>query len=364
MKRHFYILLTIFFSNVIFSQNSEIIIEDLKPAYNENVFPTISYSINSQIEAKLNTLLQLENLEHLPNCFKINPFEKVAYDQERDYGSVHFYGYEKTITPDNILGLMLRGEATGAYSETFEIYYNFDLRTGNKINLNEFLTKNGINALTNKLNQEVRNTIEAFVASVKENPSDDEDFVNEQLDLYTTCLEGVELNSIAYYTYYFEKDSITFVRGRCSNHAMRAIDDLGSFKIKFSYNDIAEYSSKYAKGLLNGETKIYQLESPEGKFYKGKIDNKYPITVLISQVHTDNSLHIQYWYDKYKTPIEWNGNFLNNHFSLIEYDAYDEEKQKWVKKAAIEADLIANKIIGTWTNLETNQIFELVLTEY
>jgi hypothetical protein len=73
---------------------------------------------------------------------------------------------------------------------------------------------------------------------------------------------------------------------------------------------------------------------------------------------------MQYWYDKKQIPIAWNGNFINNHFSLVEYDKYDEEKQVWIIKASIEADLINNKIIGTWTNNQTKEVFKLALTEY
>jgi hypothetical protein len=73
---------------------------------------------------------------------------------------------------------------------------------------------------------------------------------------------------------------------------------------------------------------------------------------------------MQYWYDKIKIPIEWNGTFTNNHFSLIEYDKYDEEKEKWIIKAKIEADLINNNIIGTWIDIKTNEIFKIELTEY
>jgi len=206
-------------------------------------------------------------------------------------------------------------------------------------------------------------SIKKSLATKSKNLSD-EDFSNEQIELYSTCIEDIEQNTIEYYDYYFEKDSITFVRGRCSNHAMRAIDDLDKFKIKFSYNEIKKYFTKYGLSLLNGETNILEIKSPEGKFYKGKINNKYPITLLLLEIYSDNSLNIQYWYDKNRIPIEWNGNFINNHFSLIEYDNYDEEKQIWIIKAKIEADLINNKIIGNWTNIKTNEIFKIELTEY
>jgi hypothetical protein len=48
----------------------------------------------------------------------------------------------------------------------------------------------------------------------------------------------------------FWKDKLTFVAGRCSNHAMRALDDLGSHVVEFSYKELEKYWSPYAKNLL------------------------------------------------------------------------------------------------------------------
>lgn len=364
MRIHIYVLLILCLSGNTFAQESKMTLEDLKPTYDENVFPNIVYKTNPRIEDKINTCLQLENLEHLPNQFRLNPFEKVAYGLERSYGSVYFHDYNQVETPSNIFSLMLHGDATGAYSEGFENYYNFDLRTGNKITLTNIFTENGIIEIKDQLNLEVKNTIDAFVAYIHEFPRGDDDVVNDQLDLYAYCAEDIEENSIDYYEYYFEKDSITFVRGRCSNHAMRAIDDLGSFTIKIAYTNIETFLSEYGKGLLSGESIIHKNGNPEGKFYKGTINNKYSITVFVSRVHSDNSLGMHYWYDKYRTPIEWDGRLVNNHFSLIEYDYYDEENQKWIKKATIEADIIGNNIIGTWENVESHEVFKLELTEY
>lgn len=370
MKNKIYILLVIFWTINIYSQSSEVIIEDLKPIVNENKFPTIKYKASTKVEDKINILLQIENLNHLPNKFKKNPFEKVVYDRESINGSTQFYGYEKHITPKNILSLMINGESTGAYSEAFEIYYNFDLRSGKKIILNDFMTEIGIKEITKKLNLNIKKTIETFLVPIKKAldvkniNKDDKELYKAQKELYSNCLEDIEHSTIDYYDFYIEKDSITFVRGRCSNHAMRAIDDLNKFKIKFSFNEIKKYLSKNGLDLLNGNNNNSRIKSPEGKFYKGKINNKYLITTLISKINTDTSLNMQYWYDKIKIPIEWNGTFANNHFSLVEYDKYDEEKEKWIIKAKIEADLINNNIIGTWIDIKTNEIFKIQLTEY
>lgn len=362
MTKAIYIFFILLYSVQVISQNSEIDITVLKPTTGENKFPVVTYNIEPKIEDKINTLLQLKNLRHLPNHYKANPFEKVEYSPDNSV-SVMFYGFQKIITPKNILSIIINGEATGSYTESFESYYNFDLRTGNVINLTDFLTEDGIKQITKKLNLKVKKEINNFLVHLDKTSEDD--IINGQLNIYTNCLENIEHNSIESYTYYFKKNGITFIRGRCSNHAMRALDDLGQFEISFSYNELKIFLSEYGSGLLNQKNQICKVKSQSGKFYKGKIDNKYPITVFfISKVYTDESLSMSYWYDKYKTPIKWNGKLTNNHFSLIEYDYYDEEKNKWVLKAKIQADLINDTIIGTWTNLETKEILKIKLIEY
>lgn len=367
MKKNIYIVLFLLCTINLYAQTFNVVIEDLKPTIENNRFPLIKYKNAPKIENKINTLLQIENLEHLPGVFTTSPFEQKTGDF---MGSTSFDGYEQYNTPKNILSLSISGMGTGAYSEEFEIYYNFDLRNGKRITYNDFINEKENKNLTQKLNKRVKDKITDFLHSEEEYyqteniKKEDKEYYNDQVEMYSYCLKNIENSSLDYYEFYFQKDSITFVRGRCSNHAMRALDDLGKFKLSFSFKEMQKYLSKEGVSLLNGDFNIPNTKSPEGKFYKGKINNKYPITVLISKVYSDNSLHIQYWYDKNKEPIEWNGTLRNNHFSLIEYDQYDETNNRWIIRAKIEADIIGDSIIGTWQDLKTNKIFKLKLTEY
>ena len=363
----FLIVLT---NSLVCAQNTEISIVDLKPIAGDNKFPEIHYQKNLKAETKINTALQLEHLEHLPNRFKNNPFEKVMFDEKNCCGYVNFYEWEKHKTPQNILSITINGEASGAYPEEFEQHHNFDVRTGNQILLKNIFSSNGLAEITKTLNLKVKNRIQNYLSEIKDTiknnnlTTEEKERIDDQITLYESCLQYVEDTNLAYEDYYFEKDSMQFVRGRCSNHAMRALDDLYNFKNSFSYKTLEKYLSTYGADLIKGSSENKIDSNPESKFYKGKINNKYAITVFLSRIYADSSLDMQYWYDKKQIPIAWNGNFINNHFSLVEYDKYDEEKQVWIIKASIEADLFNNKIIGTWTNNQTKEVFKLALTEY
>ncbi|MEF9476692.1 hypothetical protein OWR28_02060 [Chryseobacterium sp. 1B4] len=162
--------------------------------------------------------------------------------------------------------------------------------------------------------------------------------------------------------YFFGKDKLTFVAGRCSNHAMRALDELDSHEIEFTYRALENYWSPYAKNLISGSEKT-DITSINNKLYKGKIDGKYSITVLIDQVYDDGSFSAKYWYDKNKKLIEWGGNIKGNHISIIENDYYSEEAHQWIFKALVEADLQGKKIIGTWQDYKTKKYLTLELEE-
>jgi hypothetical protein len=64
-------------------------------------------------------------------------------------------------------------------------------------------------------------------------------------------------------------------------------------------------------------------------------------------VYEDGSFSANYWYDKNKKLIEWNGKIKGNHISMIENDYYSEETNQWIFRALIEAELKGNTIMGT-----------------
>jgi hypothetical protein len=114
--------------------------------------------------------------------------------------------------------------------------------------------------------------------------------------------------------------------------------------------------------LLSGSEKTDRTNLSH-KLYKGKIDGKYPITVLINKVYEDGSFSANYWYDKNKKLIEWNGKIKGNHISMIENDYYSEETNQWIFRALIEAELKGNTMVGTWQDYKTKKYLNLELEE-
>lgn len=344
-------------SGLSFSQQQKVKISNLQPKTEDTVFPVVSYSENPRVENKINTFLQVDQLEYVPRSGG-NPF-KLASTATNSYSNyLYFYDWKKLETPKNILSIGINGEASGAYPEEFADWKNFDLRTGNYINPEDLFQAESFKTINGLIQKRIQKRVGDFLTKLKseKNPSEE---TQDQIGLYEDCFMEYTLNGIKYF---FGKDKLTFVAGRCSNHAMRALDDLGSHEIEFTYRELDKYWSPYARNLISGSEKT-DITSLNNKLYKGKIDGKYSITVLISQVYDDGSFSAKYWYDKNKKLIEWGGKIKGNHISIIENDYYSEETNQWVFKALVEADLQGRKIIGTWQDYKTKKYLTLELEE-
>ncbi|AZB27901.1 hypothetical protein [Chryseobacterium balustinum] len=355
MKKNFLFFLLI--SGLSFSQQKNLKITDLQPKSEDFNFPTVSYAEKPLVENKINTFLQVDQLEYIPGS-DVSPSKLVSSGKTSYSNYVYFYGWEKLETPKNILSIAISGEASGAYPEGFDIWKSFDLRTGNLINAKDLFQLNTIKTVENLIQKSVRKEVNDFLVALKseKNPSEE---VVDQIAMYEGCFTDFTLDGIEYY---FAKDKIRFIAGRCSNHAMRALDELGSHVVEFPYKNLEKYWSSYAKNLLSDSEKVNKT-SLSNKLYKGKIDGKYPITVLIDKVYDDGSFSAKYWYDKNKKMIEWNGKLKGNHISIIENDYYSEETNQWIFRALVEADLQGNKISGTWQDYKTKKYLKLELEE-
>ena len=227
-------------------QTKDLFIENLKSPATEQIFPFVIYEGRSKIAGNINAFLQLEELEKIVSQNDEDPFLKL---EDNNY-VINYESWSKSRTIENILTLVISGNATGAYSEKFHHFYNFDLNTGKSISIEEVLTSEGLLLLKGKVIVSNQKTIADFVFHIKSVTM--KQFQKDQLDLYTNCIED---DDHGFYTFYFSKDSISFVRGRCSPHALRALDDIGEFVNTFSFEEIQPYLSDYGKLLLSNGIK-------------------------------------------------------------------------------------------------------------
>ncbi len=240
MKSFLIIFAILIFSNT-YGQTKDLFIEKLKSPATEQVFPFIVYDAHPNVARKINAFLQLEELEIIVGQNNEDPFRKL---EENNY-VVNYESWSKLRTVESILTLMLLGNATGAYSETFNHAYNFDLSSGKSINIEDFLTEEGLLLVKRKVIIHNQKLIADFIHQIKSDSMNQ--FQKDQLDLYANCIMD---DDYGFYTFYFSEATISFVRGRCASHAVRALDDLGEFVHTFTFEEIRPYLSDYGKSLL------------------------------------------------------------------------------------------------------------------
>ncbi|MCI3937759.1 hypothetical protein MQX03_11140 [Chryseobacterium aahli] len=339
-----------------FSQQN-VSITNLQPKTDISVFPLVSITNNKKAEEKINTFLQVSHLENIPNSKK-NPFvytesEKLIYGEP-----MHFYEWKKLNTPKNILSLSILGESIDGTPIKFNLYKNFDARTGNLISNTDLFQENSVSTVEKLIESKIKKKIDDFLKEItaKKNPDKN---TKLQIEIYETCITD---NILMYLDYYFENQSITFMAPRCANN-LPNLDILGTFYISFSNKELESYFSEYAKNLLSNNENAIPTKNLNYKLYKGKIEGKNPITFLFSTINEDGSFSAIYWTDDEKKLNTWDGNFTGNHISIIEKDSFDDKTRKWITKSTIEMDLTQNKMSGTWQDFKTKKYLKIELEE-
>lgn len=154
-----------------------------------------------------------------------------------------------------VLAMSLRMEGCGAYCENFDVYYQFNAATGRSIGLQDVFTRKGFEQLSRRTAQLNIDKIKREIKRLKKIKSE---YAEEALSVYEPCLEFrvASLTSPIdneYTKFQIDPSSVSFFDDRCSNHAMRAVDDLGDFVNTFKSAQLKPYLTPYGRVLM-GQT--------------------------------------------------------------------------------------------------------------
>lgn len=204
----------------------------------------ISVKINSQI---INDLLDLDiNKPHQ------SIFENKWSTEENRMPSLSFLEYKINILNSKLYSVTFDTEGCGAYCEEYSISYNFDLLNGNKIVLDSILTENGKKLFLEKLNIQKKNILKTTIGKLKKEQisSTLENDIEDRIELLENCLKNTFMSSFEYLDFKFKKEHIILFSDRCSNHAMRALDEIGEFEYTFKVDEINNLLNEYGKQIL------------------------------------------------------------------------------------------------------------------
>ena len=274
---------------------------------------------------KINDYIYIDNLKTLaPAKAKDGISRKITDEDDDPVAGITSMQYKVLLNDGKVFSLQFNSEFCGAYCEENATSYSFDAITGRHLTLQDIFTVNGIEALKRKvyaarvvtMKQEIMHLQKEAAKPKKKNQQNDEfdADADDAVLLYKTCLaenaeahkdemKSGDTHELAYFS--MDAKGVTFTHGRCSNHAMRALDSIDQFHNNYTFQSLKPYLTAYAKHLLLNDTaKFEQPSDITGQVYYGSI-GQAAITLMIQIPYGyDNMLHAVYFYNQYRQPIE------------------------------------------------------------
>lgn len=267
-----------------------------------------------------------------------------------------------------ILTIVFENEGCGAYCETYRVIYSFDANTGRMLSIEELLAPAGMRELARRMAKESLTRYQQQLASLRKDlktaqrntksAANDELLgdLNARIELNSQCAgEGSDrprapvtdaelAQRFRYYSHELADKQFNITAGRCSNHAQRALDDVGDIALSLSYDSLRPYLTAYGKALLLGEGTGRAPGGIYGQLLRGYLGGNIPITMRLSKAE-DNSVSGTYFYDKYRKPIAVRGRAQGNELELTE-SAGDGGETKATLRLTASGDHLKGRWIG------------------
>lgn len=339
-------------------------------ADSEIKFPFV-VSDNKTVANRINTLLHMSLLNTLPPK---DITEKSVSLGQVDSSEILFEKPE-LINNKRVIGFNFNLESCGAYCENYDMNFYFDTRNGRLITEGEIFNLKTIPQLANIINKENNNTVKRFLKNIKKEAKKSgrtEVEIEEQILIYESCLEGRNnKDKDSYYKNYLGKVTmldgvVNFTYERCSNHAMRALDDLWETTKTMQAEELRPYLSEYGKYIILGEGDGVVPEiNNYAQLYQGKLNNKIDLVLYVGDLDRNQKKNSpyssynqeKYIYTKYKKAIELNldANSSSKEYMLIENQ---ENADSIDEKARFQFKVKNNKLIGNWISKDKTLSFE------
>jgi hypothetical protein len=320
---------------------------------------------NPNAAERINALLLINTFTlELPAVPPADPGKSLDVLSEEESRSIPYLSFQVLRNDARIFSVLLDGESCGAYCERFQRPLAFEAGTGRLLTGEDLFTDAGRQALTAEIVKRNQKAIQDHIEKIRDKGvsgfGSQEDF-NAALEMYQNCLENWRSKEWQQWPGNMEihPSEVLFVHGRCSNHVMQGLDDLGDLRNSFAYATLKPWLSDYGLGLLLGEKTAARPGSPLGQWLKGTIGNNIRITLYLSKPFHDSvgtDISGYYFYDKYRKPLKLQGKQKEGRLMLEEYD----------RKAAPQAVMALENdgkggLQGQWKNREGKKILPVKL---
>lgn len=274
------------------------------------------------------------------------------------------------IPADNprVLSLALEGEGCGAYCENFDDKRLFDLRDGRSLVLGDLLTPEGFAAVGRRLDAERRAAYrkqlrelalvaKAAAKAAKKDADADEDTGN-RIAMNKDCLEQVDSQPSTPWWLASEgfaldgHGGITVTKGRCSNHASRALDDVDQVTISIPSAELHGLLTPYGLSVVQ-----QQGDAPapppgfDGRELHGRVGGA-AVTMKLEPFKEGAETAGWYFYDKYRTPIKLSAHREGGQVIAVEQTA---------SEGKFDLTSAGGSLAGTWADKDRRKELPVIL---
>ena len=271
------------------------------------------------------------------------------------------------IPPANprLLALGFSGEGCGAYCESFDTTRLFDLRDGRVVSLGDLLNVDGFAAAGRRLDAERRRAYQKQVRelaaakkSARKGSQDDEDDTDQRLTFNRDCLKQVDTQPSTPWWLVGEgfaiddKGGLALTKGRCSNHAMQALDDVGDITVTFPATELKPWLTPYGLAVLRQQGDAPPPAGVDQRELHGLLGGM-AITMRLEPLRDGVDTHGSYVYDKYRTPI-----------ALVvrrDGDSQIRATEQTASQGRFDLTIAGGTLAGTWSDKDRRKELPVIL---
>lgn len=331
-------LIFVFSYSLTFGQTEYIKVENVSKDTNF-AFPIV-HSDDRLIELKINTHLQLAELELLKGHEKNNIFEKISFDYGKICGKVSI-SYQIPQNTKNVFSVKFDEYSCGLSCNYWVRYYNFNPQNGDRYDLQDFFELDNFETFR-----------KLFAKKRKQKLLEQIKIIDMGKDT-TYFLEYMlpAINDDDYEEFYFTSDSIYVDNFNLlnKNDKFLDLDNITSLAI----SEIIPLLNEFGKSALISANKLSTfISKQEPQLYFGKIDNKYDFVMLFKHSYTNNYYGV-YAYQKYGLGIYLEGELINNEYQ------FKENNDDFETIGEINFKKVNNELIGIWSNKNKTKTLNL-----
>lgn len=277
--------------------------------------------------------------------------------------------YKATFIPaigPRLLSLALDGEGCGASCESFDYTRLFDLRDGRPLSLGDLLTPDGFADVGRRVDAERRSAYRkqlrelegAITAAARRKKKDPDDDSADRLAMNRDCLERVGSEPSTPWRLVNEAFSLDgrggmkVTRSRCSNHAGRALDDVGDITIAIPAAELQGLLTPYGLSVVQQQGDAPAPPSRfDGRELHGRVGGA-AITMKLEPLREGADTRGWYAYDRYRTPIKLAVQLQGGQVVAVEQTA---------SQGRFEFTIAGGSLAGTWADRDRHKELAVIV---